>query len=45
MNKVHFSSIRSNWRTPKRFYEELNKEFHFDLDPCPYSPLAGWIKK
>ena len=34
-HKVHFSSIRQNWRTPKRFYEELDKEFHFDFDPCP----------
>lgn len=24
-----------NWATPKDFYEELNKEFHFDFDPCP----------
>lgn len=24
-----------NWETPKEFYEELNKEFNFDFDPCP----------
>ena len=24
-----------NWATPKEFYEELNKEFNFDFDPCP----------
>ena len=24
-----------NWETPKYFYNELNKEFHFDFDPCP----------
>jgi site-specific DNA-methyltransferase (adenine-specific) len=35
---VHFSSQRMNWKTPKKFYEELNKEFHFDFDPCPTNP-------
>lgn len=24
-----------NWGTPKEFYEQLNKEFNFDFDPCP----------
>ncbi len=24
-----------NWSTPKSFYDELDKEFHFDFDPCP----------
>lgn len=24
-----------NWATPPEFYEKLNKEFHFDFDPCP----------
>lgn len=24
-----------HWATPKDFYEELNKEFDFDYDPCP----------
>lgn len=32
---VHFSSQRMNWKTPKKFYEELNKEFNSDFDPCP----------
>jgi hypothetical protein len=30
-----------NWRTPKKIYSDLNKEFHFDFDPCPY-PLPGF---
>ena len=38
LNKVHFSSQRLDWRTPKEFYEALNKEFHFDFDPCPVNP-------
>lgn len=36
--KVHFSSQRMNWKTPKAFYEELDKEFGFDFDPCPPNP-------
>jgi hypothetical protein len=38
MNKVHFSSQSDNWRTPEVFYKELDKEFHFDFDPCPTNP-------
>lgn len=32
------SSKRQNWRTPILLYHELNKEFHFDFDPCPVNP-------
>ncbi len=39
MNKVHFSSLRSNWKTPKDLYTLLDKEFHFDFDPCPSNPM------
>tara|TARA_R110000803_G_scaffold209739_1_gene279940 strand:- start:45 stop:467 length:423 start_codon:yes stop_codon:yes gene_type:complete len=24
-----------NWKTPQAFYDELNKRFNFDFDPCP----------
>ena len=24
------------WRTPKKIYSDLDKEFHFTFDPCPY---------
>ena len=24
-----------NWATPKDVYEQLNREFNFDFDPCP----------
>jgi hypothetical protein len=24
------------WRVPPDLYEQLNAEFHFDFDPCPY---------
>lgn len=35
MNKqALFSSNSDEWATPQDFYDDLNKEFHFDLDPC-----------
>lgn len=35
MNKdVLFSSKSDEWTTPKEFFNELNKEFNFNLDPC-----------
>jgi len=37
-NKVHFSSQCLDWQTPKAVYDELNKEFMFDFDPCPPNP-------
>ncbi len=38
LNKALFSSLRNNWKTPARFLEELDKEFHFIFDPCPTNP-------
>tara|TARA_R110002049_G_scaffold230965_1_gene403138 strand:+ start:387 stop:884 length:498 start_codon:yes stop_codon:yes gene_type:complete len=29
-----FSSLSSEWATPQNFYERLNREFDFTLDPC-----------
>ncbi len=29
-----FSSKTDNWATPQSFFDELNKEFGFNLDPC-----------
>lgn len=34
MNKVLFSSKTDQWATPKEFFDKLNAEFNFDLDPC-----------
>ena len=31
---VMFSSNTDQWSTPQWFFDELNKEFHFDLDVC-----------
>ena len=34
MNKILFSSKRIDWETPQDFFDKLNAEFHFTLDPC-----------
>lgn len=31
---VMFSSKTDQWDTPQDFFDELNAEFHFTLDPC-----------
>ncbi len=31
---VMYSSSTDQWATPQDFFDELNKEFSFDLDPC-----------
>ena len=38
-NNVHFMSLRSDWKTPIKLYEELDKEFDFNFDPCPSKPI------
>lgn len=32
--KVMHSSKTDNWATPQDFYDKLDSEFHFTLDPC-----------
>ena len=34
MNNIHFSSKSSEWTTPQDYFNVLNKEFNFTLDPC-----------
>lgn len=34
MNNVLFSSHNEVWATPQNFYDKLNEEFGFNLDPC-----------
>jgi DNA N-6-adenine-methyltransferase (Dam). len=33
-NDLMFSSKKDNWETPRDFYNKLNQEFNFMLDPC-----------
>ena len=55
-NNCLFSSASVEWATPQALFDELDAEFHFDLDPCsthenakcnpPYGrELPKWIKK
>lgn len=32
--ELMFSSVTDQWATPQTFFDQLNKEFHFTLDPC-----------
>ena len=32
--KLMFSSKTDLWSTPQDFFDKLNEEFNFDLDPC-----------
>jgi site-specific DNA-methyltransferase (adenine-specific) len=36
MKKIHINND-DNYATPPDLYDELNKEFNFDFDPCPYN--------
>lgn len=40
LSKALFSSNRMDWTTPQDFFDELNKEFHFTLDPCALPETA-----
>lgn len=42
--KLMFSSKSDNWSTPQDFFDELNKEFNFTLDPCA-TPANAKCKK
>lgn len=32
------TSRKQDWKTPGGVYRDLDKEFHFDYDPCPPDP-------
>lgn len=34
INKALFQSNSEEWATPQAFFNEIDKEFHFTLDPC-----------
>ena len=33
-NAVMFSSATDQWATPQEFFDKLDAEFEFNLDPC-----------
>jgi len=37
------TSLSPHWATPKWLYDELNKEFNFDYDPCPINGNLGLL--
>lgn len=39
-----FSSKTDLWATPQDFYDKLNSEFHFTLDPCATPHNAKYVK-
>jgi site-specific DNA-methyltransferase (adenine-specific) len=41
---IHFSSETNEWYTPKKFFNDLNKEFNFTLDPCCTVSSAKCVK-
>jgi len=40
LQKAMVSSKDNTWETPWRFFNELNKEFNFTLDPCAQDETA-----
>ena len=36
MKNIHINND-DNYATPPELYNELNAEFDFDFDPCPYN--------
>ena len=44
MNKALLSSDKMDWETPMDLFQELDREFHFTLDPCCYHRTAKCAK-
>ena len=48
MNNQQINLFRSkqsdDWATPSWLYEQLDAEFHFDLDPCPLNSTFDGLK-
>ena len=42
--KAHFSAATDRWATPPHVYAELDKEFRFNLDPCPLDGTGDGLK-
>lgn len=37
MNPILLSAKSPHYATPSSLYDQLNAEFHFNFDPCPYN--------
>lgn len=44
MNEALLSTGKDDWETPQSFFNELNKEFNFTLDPCATHETAKCTK-
>jgi hypothetical protein len=44
LNRGLFTSLRTDWKTPKELYQALNAEFRFDHDPCPIRPRVDGLE-
>lgn len=42
--EVHYSSKTNEWSTPQNFFDQLDQEFHFTLDPCSTKENAKCAK-
>ena len=40
-NRHLWSSLTPEWSTPEGVYNELDREFHFSMDPCPIGGTGG----
>lgn len=48
IDKALFSSATDEWATPQALFDELDREFHFTLDPCANAynhKCAKWYSK
>jgi len=44
LQEAMVSSKSNEWETPRTLFGELNKEFHFTLDPCATNQNAKCVK-
>lgn len=44
IQKALLSTGKDDWETPQNFFDRLNEEFHFTLDPCSTAQNAKCAK-